>query len=68
MLGALNDSLCLPGISSSGIVDIPDVQMLGARHLNIQSDVAESANNTSAFEMSMHHLLGQASIQHSPDL
>ena len=42
-----------------------NVQTLGVRQQNIVPDFLRPSNNTSAFNLSIQHLLGQSSIRHS---
>ena len=42
-----------------------DVQALGVRQTNIIPDFPRPSNNTSAFDLSIQHLLGQSSVRHS---
>ena len=42
-----------------------DVQALGVRQQNIIPDFLRPSNNTSAFDLSIQHLLGQSSVRHS---
>ena len=45
-----------------------NVQALGVRQQNIIPDFPRPSNNTSAFDLSIQHLLGQPSVRHSADM